>query len=207
MRKKGLLMVVALLAVSCLMAAAAYSSATVTNAASLTVTNTDDSLMALTADHIGREIGFKDTTAEIENGILKFNFNKGRYADDNDEYGLQTNSIYTWWDEDNNRGLFQVKNNSNDTIKLSIAQDHNNYSGNLRFYYRMYNNENNYGSNDWDDLEGGIYKFNDSNEYLPPGGTAEIGVKIDIGAVPTGSIGTPDFFNIEITAEAVQVSD
>ena len=52
MMKKGLFMVIALLAVSCLMAAGAYTSAMVSNAATLTVTSTSDSLVALTAKHV-----------------------------------------------------------------------------------------------------------------------------------------------------------
>ena len=67
--KKGLLMVVLLLALSSIMAAMSYTSATVTSAMSGTVKSTDTSLLALKAG--------SHKAATIDNGVLKIDFNKG----------------------------------------------------------------------------------------------------------------------------------
>ncbi|WP_409344245.1 hypothetical protein [Paenibacillus sp. MBLB4367] len=108
--KKGLLAVIAMLCVASVMAAFAYTSATVTNASTLTVANTNNALLALTADNA--TIGHKDLTAAIgADGKLSFNFGKGK---DGAIFGLQKNSAYTW------NSLFDVKNNSTDNVSVKV---------------------------------------------------------------------------------------
>ncbi|WP_409344246.1 hypothetical protein [Paenibacillus sp. MBLB4367] len=111
--KKGLMMIVVLLAIGGLMAAMAYSSASVTNASTLNVKNTNEALVALIAAD-ANSIGNKDRTASYENGKLTFNFGKGLGGQ---TFGLQRNSTYEW------EKLFKVKNNSNETIVVQFRED------------------------------------------------------------------------------------
>ena len=73
--KKSLILVVILLAVASLMAAMAYTKAMVTNNAELKIVNTNKALLALEPQD-SKNKGFKDETAWIEDGELKFNFSK-----------------------------------------------------------------------------------------------------------------------------------
>lgn len=109
--KKGLLLVVALLAVASLMAAMAYTSANVNNDASLTVASSDGSLIALVP---GEGVGNKDGAAFINGGELELDLAKGYNGT---LFGVQGDSTYKW---DN---LFTVKNNSNETIEFNITKD------------------------------------------------------------------------------------
>lgn len=124
--KKGLLVVVALLAIASIMAAIAYNSATITNRASLRVVNTTSAILSLHAwngvkaldnDYVGN----KDMDIEIVNGDLVIDLS-----------GVQRNSVYVW-----NRCI-QVRNNSLEDIKFTIEStlakyitvrvDHSNFS-------------------------------------------------------------------------------
>lgn len=114
--KKSLLVVIALLCMASLMAAMAYTSAIVTNAASLTVENTTGSLLGLT---VKNGVGNKDNTAWIgDDGRLYFDFAKGtgnHYSNwQPKNWGLQPGSTYIW-DE-----LFNVSNNSIDHVVYRI---------------------------------------------------------------------------------------
>ncbi|MGI6113832.1 MAG: hypothetical protein ACOYEJ_06890 [Mahellales bacterium] len=109
--KKGLILVVVLLCVASLMAAMAYSTATVTNPASMSIVNTSKALLRLEAQNRYDNL---DKNAYIEDGELKFNFAKGK---DGGLFGVQKNSVYEW-----NR-LFRVQNNSNSNIKFTITCD------------------------------------------------------------------------------------
>lgn len=110
--KKSLLMVVLMLAMSSIMAAMSYSSATVTSAMTGTVKSTTDSLLAL---NIGKH---KATT--IEAGVLKIDFNKGNVTSmPVSTYGLQKHSEYVW------NELFSVKNNSENMVNATIKVENN----------------------------------------------------------------------------------
>jgi hypothetical protein len=112
--KKGLLLVIVLLCVAGLMAAMAYTSATVTNASTITVTNTNAALLAL-IPQLNTAVGNQDGTASIDaNGKLFFNFAKGFGGA---TFGLQRSSTYEW------HSLFSAKNNSEETIALKVKQD------------------------------------------------------------------------------------
>lgn len=119
MKKKGLLLVVALLALSGLMAAMAYSQATITNAASLTVANTNEALLALKP--LGG-VGNLDETARLVDGDLVFSFGRGMgpFARAGKEYGLQRDSVYQWGGNANT-GMFEIWNNSRDHIHVSMG--------------------------------------------------------------------------------------
>ncbi|SFG82346.1 hypothetical protein SAMN05660649_02811 [Desulfotomaculum arcticum] len=206
--KKGLFMVIALLAVSCLMAAGAYTSATVSNAASLAVATTDTALVALTATHVGADVGFEDATVDTSSNVLSFNFNKGRLDandGDNDQYGLQKDSVYTWWDDTNAYGLFQVTNNSKDTVQLTVTEKETTNDTNIDFDFIMgiERGVTDYDSG-WKDtgVSAGYYSvtFNDESAKLAPGETAEIGVRINVLDSATNAL---SFFDIDVTAEAV----
>ncbi len=114
--KKSLLMVVLLLAMSSLMAAMSYSSATVTSAMTGTVKSTDTSLLAL---NVG-----KHKAATIDGGVLKIDFNKGNVTGQPvNTYGLQKQSEYIW------NELFSVKNNSENIVYAIIKTENNLPSG------------------------------------------------------------------------------
>lgn len=115
--KRSLLLVVTLLAVASLMAAMAYTYATVENNANVKIVNTDDALLALIpgsdADATdGSDLGNKDKTAFIgADGAMYFNFNKGLGGTN---FGLQNGATYKWQD------IFWVKNNSEDKIEFTV---------------------------------------------------------------------------------------
>lgn len=115
MKRRSLLLVVALLCLASLMAAMAYSTAIVTNAASMTVENTTGSLLGLT---VNNGVGNKDNAAWIEEGKLHFDFAKGIGNHESGwvprNWGIQPGSTYTW-DE-----LFNVSNNSLDNVVYRI---------------------------------------------------------------------------------------
>ena len=108
--KKSVLMVVTLFALSTLMAAFAFSSATIKNDGSLTVTSTNESLLALIP---GTGVGNLDGAAFVKDGALKIDLAKGY----NGNFGVQGNSTYKW------DSLFQVKNNSNETVQFNITKE------------------------------------------------------------------------------------
>ncbi len=129
MKKKGLLLVVALLALSGLMAAMAYSKANVTSTGTITIASTNSAILAFIP---GEGVGLKDNTAYLgkynegtigttkDAKVLKFRpgYNNGQ------NYGLQPESLYQWFH------LFTIKNNSDDDIEVkavidsSLQQDH-----------------------------------------------------------------------------------
>ncbi|QCJ44345.1 hypothetical protein FAY30_21910 [Bacillus sp. S3] len=117
--KKGLLMVVFLLAISSVMAAMSYNKATVTNASQLKVVNTDQALVTLQADapwSWENNIGAKDNTVVMKNGELFFQFGKGINGGTGaaEFHGLQPNSEYQW------DHLFTIRNKSAETVKLTV---------------------------------------------------------------------------------------
>lgn len=125
--KKSLLTVVALLALSTVMSAFAFSSATIANDGTLTVANTNSSLVALIpADET--TVGSKDGAAYIDGGELKINLAKGNGG----EFGVQGDSTYKW---DN---LFKVVNNSKETIEFNITKDGWGYDTKANIYLGAY---------------------------------------------------------------------
>lgn len=127
-----MLLLVLVLTTASLLAAAAYNTATVTNAATLKVSTTDDSLLALSpqAGHVGTNpfgwntpylnVGNKDGTARIDDGELAIDFSRGAGGYSTPDpgsgnHGVQPNSVYIW---DN---LFMVRNKTSETIDCEIA--------------------------------------------------------------------------------------
>lgn len=104
MKKIGILMIIGLLAVSGVMAAMAYSTASVTNEFSLTTVNSSEALLALIAnpDH---------NAAYEQKGRLVIDLDRG--FNDN-PFGQQKESTYTWND------LFTIKNNSEHDVRVTI---------------------------------------------------------------------------------------
>jgi hypothetical protein len=118
--KKGLLMVVFLLAISSVMAAMSYNKAAVTNASQLKVVNTNQALLTLEANtpwSWQSTVGAKDQTAVMKDGELFFQFGKGINGGSGapEFYGLQPNSEYQW------NPLFTLRNKSAETIKVTIS--------------------------------------------------------------------------------------
>lgn len=102
------------LALAGLMAAYSYTSATVANAASISVVDTNAALLALMP---GSPMGVGstpdlDVPIVEQNGSLVFNFNHGLGGGD---FGMQGNSTYTWMD------MFTVRDNSNNAVNVSIS--------------------------------------------------------------------------------------
>lgn len=109
--RKGLMMVVVLLAVASLMAAMAYNSATITSAQELKVVNTKQALLGISP---GTGVGNKDGTAYIDgDGILKVEFGKSG-IDKNGFPGLQPGSVYTW------DKLISIRNKSAEDLDVTI---------------------------------------------------------------------------------------
>jgi hypothetical protein len=134
MRKASILVIVGLLAVTGLMAAMAYSDATITNVAGVVSVETNSALLALTPNE---GIGRKDNTCYVEDGMLKFNFAagitnsnmaapwKGNVSEK--DWGLQPGSIYIFED------LFRITNNSREQVKFKIS-----VTGELANFGRVY---------------------------------------------------------------------
>jgi hypothetical protein len=117
--KKGLLLVVLLLAISSVMAAMSYNKATVTNASELKIVNTDKALVTLQADapwSWENKIGAKDKTTVMKDGELFFQFGKGINGGTGEAefHGLQPNSVYQW------NHVFTVRNKSAETVKVTV---------------------------------------------------------------------------------------
>lgn len=124
-----MLLLVLVLAVTSLLAAAAYNTATVVNAGTITINNTNASLLALSP--LGG-VGNKDNTAKIENGMLKFEFGTGTNPYFNGPgaflHGMQKKSTYIWGQDvaaganiqSVTQGLFSMQNRSAETIVTSI---------------------------------------------------------------------------------------
>lgn len=120
--KKGLLLVVFLLAISSIMAAMSYNKATVTSASELKVVNTNEALLTLEANtpwSWQSTVGAKDKTVIVRNGELFIQFGKGINGGTGAEqfYGLQPNSEYQW------NPLFTLRNKSAETIKVTVRAE------------------------------------------------------------------------------------
>ncbi|WOV88109.1 hypothetical protein QWT69_03010 [Sporosarcina oncorhynchi] len=154
--KKSLLMVVLMLAMSSLMAAMSYSSATVTSAMSGTVTNTDTALLAL-------ENG-NHQAAVVEDGVLKIDFNKGEAGN---SYGLQKNSEYIW------NELFTIRNNSVNRIYASVKTEGNPAAG-VKIFVKV-------GGGQWTQID----SLKGIEEKLPvfAAGSSEHEMKVDMKIV------------------------
>lgn len=108
--KKSLLVVVALLCMASLMAAMAYTSATVTSAAQMRVTSTDMALLRFDNVNNKFEVGY---TTGVKDGELWFDFTQGKVKN-----GFQPNSVYTY------KNLFRIMNNQdNANIKITAETD------------------------------------------------------------------------------------
>ncbi|MEH7387277.1 hypothetical protein V7147_17955 [Bacillus sp. JJ1521] len=117
--KKGLLMVVFLLAISSVMAAMSYNKATVTNAAELKIVNTDTALVTLQKDapwSWENKTGAKDDTTVMKDGELFFQFGKGINGGTGEAqfHGLQPNSEYQW------NHVFTIRNKSAETVNVTV---------------------------------------------------------------------------------------
>ena len=103
MKKKGLLLVVALLALSGLMAAMAYSDAKVSNKTLSAIVQTDNAWLAVVPNP-----DFADFASLNDRGVMVINFT-GPNA-----HGFQPNSVY----EFNN--LFYLKNNLEEPVEVGL---------------------------------------------------------------------------------------
>ena len=165
MRKVGILIIVALLAVSGIMAAMAYTEATVWNQADMTIINTDKALVGLYpwADRVGT----KDKTVYIDenDGRLYFNFAAG-YGDQAGQgtKGFQPGSVYKWGQ------LFRVYNRSNDNVEFTIEND------GLKYIYVS-----TFGYIDYSPTSKFVFVHNGENTgnriSIPPGAQQAISVK------------------------------
>lgn len=110
--KKGLLVVVALLALASLMAVMAYTDGYVHNTGYLKVSASDEALLAVIPADTSKA-GYKDITAQI-NGFNKVQFNFGQGIGGK-FFGLQPSSRYSW------DRLITVQNNSEDDLELQFG--------------------------------------------------------------------------------------
>lgn len=98
MKKKSLALVIMLLGMASFLVAMAYTSAEAKAGYTLSVTNTDEALLALIPNEDA------DGTAEIKEGRLELSFG-----------AIQPDSIYFWKD------LVTVKNNSKGAVEVKFA--------------------------------------------------------------------------------------
>jgi len=157
--KKSLLSVVFLLATSSAMAAMSYSSASVTSDMSVTLEDTDQALLALTAgEHSAAFYG--SATAHQ----LKLNLDKGF----NGDFGVQPDSTYKWDD------LFIVTNNSDEVVNVKIKTNPNVNEGRIQLSASIDGTNWNRLSNIHSQNPGGTLAFT-----LQPGAKQEIDIKTD----------------------------
>jgi peroxiredoxin family protein len=111
MKKKGLVLVIALLCMASLMAAMAYTSAEVKAGYTVRVVNTNEALLALIPNDKDA-----DGTAYVDgNGNLVLDF--GRIGNEGNFSGLQPGSTYEWQE------LVTLKNNSQNKIQVNLTVD------------------------------------------------------------------------------------
>ena len=106
--KKGLLIVVVLLAMASMMAAMAVSSASVNSDFGLAIANSDDALVALSPSDY-HDAAYMTSGALAD--VLKIDLTEGY---DGNNFGLQPNSTYIW-DE-----LYNIKNNTEHTVDVTV---------------------------------------------------------------------------------------
>ncbi|MGB9825779.1 MAG: hypothetical protein ACPLRU_03810 [Desulfofundulus sp.] len=110
--KRGVLVVVALLALASVMAAMAYTSATVTHPASMSIVNSAKAYLRVypSFHQNSPEVGYKDVNVFVdEDGRFKFDFTKGAHGVG--ATGFQPGSRYEFND------LFCIYNESKDTVE------------------------------------------------------------------------------------------
>ena len=112
--KKRLVVIVAALAISSVMATMAYSGAYVQNPTTLKIASTKDSLVAINP---GTGIGNLDGTSNVKDGVMYVNFGLGK---DGEVYGLQPGSGYAW------NNLFTATNNSKENVNYRITVSNEN---------------------------------------------------------------------------------
>lgn len=103
MKKKGLLLVVALLALSGLMAAMAYSNAHVSNATLSAIVQTDNAWLAVVPNP-----DFDDFAKVNDRGVMVIDFTGPNAR------GFQPNSVYEF------KNLFYLKNNLDEPVEVGL---------------------------------------------------------------------------------------
>jgi hypothetical protein len=155
--KKSLLIVVALLAVSALLAASAYTTAVVESPGQVSVVNSSAALLALIPSD------YHNAANEV-NGRLDIDLDNGIGFND---FGVQRGSSYVW------TGLFAIKNNSENDIKVFVDIDDTNLPSELSAGALYFKNGSIEGN--WVQLTGdGVLEFN-----LRSGGQESIDFKIE----------------------------
>lgn len=192
MKKRSLLIVVALLCMASLMAAMAYSTATITNKADLSIVNTSDALLQLYVKDTSK-VGLKDGAAYYDKGNLKFNFDKGLKGN---EFGLQKNSEYVWFNEEegNYYGLFWVYNKSNENLNLNLKAT--GVPEGVDIYAKRCWSGKTY-SEDWVQIN---TKNGYTSDWWNPGANNDFGIKIVVG--DDAQIAPIDNMNIVVTGIA-----
>ena len=112
--KKSLMIVVALLAIAGLMAAMAYTSATVTSYGQFEIKNTDEAMLAFIpgADHGDYAKLIDESDHWTKNASKKLDLDLGI---------VQSQSVYKW------NELFRVQNNTNHWVEVKIELDPEGY--------------------------------------------------------------------------------
>ncbi|MDP5274382.1 7TM-DISM domain-containing protein [Chengkuizengella axinellae] len=190
--KKAILVIASLLAVSSVMAAMAFSSATVKNDANFTITNTDEALLAVSTGEGGHNAAYYE---EANDGarVLKIDFDRGHEGD----FGLQPNSEYIWED------LFEVTNNSENQLDFVIGFFPNGYTylKDADLYVKS-------DSGEWKRIDSGDNGDPHSNNsklyinHINPGDSRSLDVKIVQGEGHDGGFfGEQDFEIVVSTRE------
>jgi hypothetical protein len=167
MRRKGLLLVIVMLAIASLMAAMAYNNATIQNHATLKIAPTDTTLLAVIPNPDANAVGNKDLTGVVNSkGVAEFTFGKGYGGTD---FGLQPGSFYKW------DKLFSVKNNSNETIEVMFKLPMESFG---EYISIQGNNSTWFSHNQGDSNRDGIYGYGAPFTLAP---NEQIDFRVDIG--------------------------
>jgi hypothetical protein len=179
MRKVGIVVIVAVLAVAGVMAALAYSSATVENDFSLAVVTTNDALLAL-------EPGNHNAAYITDGGELAIDLSRGL---NNEKFGLNKRSEYKWSE------LFAVKNNSENAVGVVIDLDGFEWIPGLKVFARVS------GSGGWKEISAGLQRLTFN---LNSGEEQYIDVKV---VVPRGVHRNTYFGTLVVSAEAITIAE
>lgn len=184
MRKVGIIVIVCLLAVTGIMAAMAYTSASVTNDMSVKLTRTAGALLALEASenhNAARYIGYNSPDYTTK---LAIDLSRGK---GDESFGIQDGSEYIWED------LFKVTNNSEHSVVVSISMDPVS-QGRVNIYAR--------GPEDAWKVLSGIHSSGGKVEFtLDPGGEQYIDMKA------TATNGWTAEYDWKLVVDAVTVNN
>jgi len=196
MRKKTTLLVALLLVISCIMATMAYNIANVSDPTALSISSTDNALLAISPATTGG--GSNDRTARIENGILKF---YPGWSGLSGWAGLQPGSSYYW------TPIVKITNNSANDVWVRVDNGVTGLPTNAPFAFSLYTT-NQYGAafvtgTDKYLVQNNEGYWKDTTKKVRVNAGASIYITLRITTWDGGSTFTPNIQNLGIVFDAV----